>query len=66
MQGSPFQDRTKQRRTVLESAGQNRTCRAAYCRTEQDKGGQCMRVPDRTGHAGQPIAGQNKTEEDSA
>ncbi len=66
MQDSPFQDRTRLWRTVHESAGQNRTCRAANSRTEQDSGGQCMRVQDRTGHAGQSIAGQNKTAEDSA
>ncbi len=91
MQGSPFQDRSRQRRTVHESAGQNRICgvahcmteqdnggqcmrvqdrnricRAVHCRTQQDSGGQCMRAQDRTGHAGQPIPGQNKTEEDSA
>ncbi len=42
-----------------ESAGQNRICRAAYCRTEQDRGGQCIRVQDRTGYAGQDIMRQN-------
>ncbi len=120
MQGSPLQDRIRQRRTVHESAGQDRTCRAAHCRTEQDMQGStlhertrqwrteqdmqgrtmcdkteelmkcrdCRReqytqiagqnrnieqdmqqdilgqnnsVPDRTGHAGQPITGQNRT-----
>ncbi len=39
----------------------NMICRAAHCRTEQDSGGKCMRVQDRTGYAEQPIAGQNKT-----
>ncbi len=53
MQGSPLQDRTRQRRTVHESAGQNKTVEDSP-------------FQDRTGYAGQPIAGQNKTVEDIA